>query len=264
LAGAAEFAQQSIDLAQKAVDLAASSEDKKEAILTLAVNKATLAEVLHLQGKLSEARREFVEAEEIYTKARPELYQYTTLKCLHNARGFHFCDFLLDESPANVGGVEARAAAIIIIARTTDRRPYAIGLGRLLQGQALMQRHAGGERVDLDTAEAKLIDANTILRQAGIPLYLIRVQLAMGRLQFLRGDSKQALLTLDEAMEATKAGQIPLLDIDGLLEKTRILLALGKANDAQDCLDRATRQIRSTGYRRRDALVASLLRQCLE
>jgi hypothetical protein len=65
-------------------------------------------------------------------------------------------------------------------------------------------------------------------------------------------------------MEATKAGQIPLLDIDGLLEKTRILLALGKANDAQDCLDRATRQIRSTGYRRRDALVASLLRQCLE
>lgn len=263
LSGASAAARESIDLAGKAIELAKSAAEIQRAKLTLATNLATLAEVSHQQGKMEEACREFAQAEELYiANERPEVYAHTPIKCMHRARGFHFCDFLLDAKGCAPGYAEERPAAIISIDQMVEHRSYPVGLGRLIQAHAIMMRFRNGEAADLQSAQSKLQEADTVLREAGFQPYVVRVRIAMGSIQLMQGNSSEALAQLDEALEGASRGQMRLLSIDGLLEKARVLLAMNKSADARRCVETARWEARSSGYGRRDQALAELQREC--
>jgi hypothetical protein len=263
LAGALAAAKESIDLARKALELATDPANIQQATLTLATNIATLAEVSHQQGKMQDASREFVEGEQLYVAHEdPKIYEHTPTRHLHRARGFHFCDFLLDANLGDTAEAEDRAAAIILIDQLVEHRGYPVGLGRLIQAHAIMMRFRNREAADLQSADSRLEEADTVLRAAGIQAYVVRVRFAMGSLQLLMGNLTQALTAIEEGLEATVRGQMRLLNIDGLLEKVRVLLALGKQADARRSLETADNEARSTGYHRRDKLIRELQRAC--
>jgi tetratricopeptide (TPR) repeat protein len=252
LANANSAAKESIELAGKAVDLASSDQEKDKATKTLAVNVATLAEVEHQQGLLDSAERGFREADRLYASV-------AGVSCISGARGFHFCDLLLDLNRTEE--VDARAPATLEIDRAAGRG-HGVGLARLAQAQSLMAQFRHGSIADLTSAGAAVREAYDSLTQFGFQPYVIRARLAVGSWQLLSGRFDQALSRIDEALEAADRGQMRLLYIDGLLEKVRTLLALNKIDDARQCIEAAASQTGVRGYHRRDAAVAGLLAQC--
>lgn len=261
---AADAATQSIELAEKAIELSVSADSKQKAKLTLATNIATLAEVLHQQGSIALAKLRFEQAEELYlANERPEVYANIPKAFLHRARGFHFCDLLLDLSPAALHDAEDRAAALIAIDRLVEHRKYPAGLGRLIEAHGIMIRHRNGASVDLQSAHFKLLEADTLLREAGFQPFVVRARLAMGMLQLCMGNPSHSIAELDEALEATTRGPMLLLRVDGLLEKARALLAMNLVDAARECVTAAKRDVHSTGYHRRDADLDQLWRRCM-
>ena len=252
LARASAAAQESIDLARKAIELAADADEKLKATKTLAINIATLAEVVHQQGQLEPAEQGFREADRRYTSE-------AGVKCIHGARGFHFCDLLLDLGKTEE--IDWRAPAAMEIDRA-EKRWYAVGLALMVQAQSQMMRFSNRQVTDLAPAAAKLHEAYDFLRDAGFQAYLVRFRLAMASLNCLSGHHDQALSEIDEALDAADRGQMRLLFIDGQLEKARALLAVNRVADARQCVETASSEAKIKGYRRRDGAATALAKQC--
>src|SRR5207253_315401 len=107
----------------------ADTETQKKTLVTLATNIATLAEVLHHQGKLDEAGKRYREAEELYCRIEKEK------KFLRGSRGFHHCELLLDQ---HLFSEVIERSHENEYADRESQNYYGIGLALIARGKAIL------------------------------------------------------------------------------------------------------------------------------
>jgi len=228
------------------------------------------AVALHQAGKIEDAEKLFIEAENLLKKRQPE-YPY-----LYSVGGFYFCDFLL--SMGNYQEVLERAQAAIKIAERNNRLldiavdKLSIGKGHMLLGSFAESENYLNQAVD------GLREAGT---QHNLPWGLLaRATLARHQKDFLK-----SWTDLDEAWEIAEYGQMRLHLIDYHLEACRLIreqlsafsdqpsaknykiiedgeeLGLTKAEMQARFLEHfkeAQRLVKETGYHRRDGELEEL------
>lgn len=245
-------AEESVDLARRALESETQPEEPEKVQRTLSTNVASVADVLHQMGRLQEAEEQFRRAEEIYLPVRPEVHY------LHALRGYHFCDLLL--TVGKLDDVEKRAAAGIEVDRR-DGRLYGVGLGHLAQARRALIVAQGTADGDLGSALMLTSLACEELRQAGHQELIVRSRLVAGEVHRVSGDLDAARADLTEALESAERGQMRLLEIDAHLQLVQLEDTVGDRKSARMFWERASRAIRECGYHRRDTALRSVVAQ---
>ncbi len=236
---------QALDFAQQSVNLAERSGDAFERMS----KRTRLADALHHAGRLPEAEAAFREAEEIQKESQRE---YPLLYAL---QGFLYCDLLLDQGKYRE--VQNRAGQTLEWAKQylglLDIALDHLSLGRahLLQAQ---QEGLG----DSTQAAAYLERAVGGLRQAGSQEFIVRGLLARAELRRVTGALERAQADLEEALSIATRGGMRLHEADCHLEFARLHLACGEKEQARQSLAKAKAMIEEMGYHRRDGEVAEL------
>jgi len=248
LAQALEYAQQSVDLADR-------SGDARECT----IRRTVLADALHQAGRLPEAEAAFSEAEEMQKVRQPE-YPF-----LYSLAGFRYCDLLLDQGKyrevldRTVQTIDWESGRLLDIA--LDH--LSLGRAHLLQAQRTsiltLPRETGEGRGGGYTQAATHLDqAVDGLRQAGDQEFVARGLLARAELRRATGDVAGAQRDLDEALSIATRGGIRLYEADCHLAYARLYLACGDQEKARQSLAIAKEMIEDMGYHRRDGEVAEL------
>jgi tetratricopeptide (TPR) repeat protein len=246
LAQALDFAQQSVDLA-----------DRSEDALYQRSYRTTLADALHQAGRLSEAEATFREAEEMQKASQPQF------PILYSLWGFRYCDLLLGQE--EVREVQNRANQTLEWAKQYALDLLTIALDHLSLGRAhLLQAQREGTdpstslRTSFTQAATHLERAVDGLRQAGQQQYLPLGLLARAELRRVTGDVVRAQRDLEEALSIATRGGMRLHEADCHLEYARLHLACGEEEKARQSLAKAKEMIEEMGYHRRDGEVAEL------
>jgi tetratricopeptide (TPR) repeat protein len=240
LGEALTFAQQSVELADKSGD----------AGMRMGM-RTTLADVLHQRGRPAEAVALFEEAERLQ-KERPPVYPQ-----LHSLQGFRYCDMLLEQGQE--AEVLARAAQTLEWARAHFGL-LANALDHLSLGRAHLRPAQRGAEADLPQAATHLDQAVDGLRRASAQEFIPRGLLARAELRLLTGDHPRARADLDEALSIATRSGMRLHQTDAHLGYARLHLALPAPDptQARAHLAEARALIETTGYHRRDLLLAQL------
>lgn len=215
--------------------------------------RTTLADALHLSGRLKEAERLFREAEEMQKKRQPEF------PFLYSLQGFRFCDLLLERG--NYREVMERAEKTIEIA-ARNKWLLDIALDHLSLGRAWMMRAQNAdESEESDAAKAWerakgfLDRAVTGLREAGQLQYLAPGLLVRAAYYRLRTNFPNAWADLAEAREIAESGSMGLFMCDYHLEAGRLCREEGKEKEAREHIETAERMSKEMGYHRRDRAI---------
>jgi len=238
LARALEYAEQSVDLADRSSD----------AFQRMA-RRTNLADALHQAGPLSEAEAAFQEAEEMQKERQPRY------PLMYSLPGFRYCDLLLGQG--KYLDVLSRAEQTIEIA-IENRWLLDIGLDHLSLGRAHLLQALQEGTDDFTRAAEHLNQALDGLRQAGQQQYLPNGLLARAELYRVQGAVNKAQRDLDEAMTIAERGEMGLHQADCHLEYSRLYLAMEKKEDAREHLATAKEMIGKMGYHRRDCEVEEL------
>ena len=236
IAQAREYADQSVDLADK-------SGDAFERMAT----RTTLADALHQAGNQSKAESLFHEAEEMQKECQLKY------PLLYSVRGFRYCDLLL--SQGEYQGVLNRAEQTI---EWEFGRLLDIALDHLSIGRAHLFKALQEGSQDFIQAAEHLNQAVDRLQQAGQQQEIPRGLLARAELYMAQGEFDKAQHDLDEAMTIAKRGGMGLHQADCHLGYARLYLAMGKKEDARRCLDIAREMVDEMGYHRRDREIEEL------
>jgi tetratricopeptide (TPR) repeat protein len=246
LAQVLDFAQQSIDLADR------SGDD-----FTRMANRTILADALHQTGRLEEATPAFREAEEMQKERQPQF------PLLYSVQGFRYCDLLLSQGKCRE--VQNRVSQTLEWAEQhgflLDIALDHLSLGRahLLQAQQEGSRDPStGLRTSFAQAVAHLNQAVDGLRQAGYQEFIVRGLLARAELRRAMGALDRAWADLEEALSIATRGGMRLHEADCHLEYARLHLACGEKERARQSLAQAKDMIQDMGYHRRDGEVAEL------
>lgn len=191
-----------------------------------------LANALHQCGATLEADRLFEQAERFFSQVQPGQ------PVLYSLEGYQYCDLLL--SQGENAAVLRRAAQTIALA---DRihRPLDIGLDHLSLGRAY----------PADSAESAshINDAVEYLRRSGhldfLPLGLLA-----------RGTQRD----LDEVFKIASRSAMRLHLTDYHLAQARLYIRENRLDDARPHIEKAAKLVEETGYHRRDAELAELLK----
>ena len=239
LAQALEYAEQSVDLADRSGD----------AFLRIS-KRTTLADALHQAGRLPEAEAAFQEAEKMQKEWQPEY------PLLYSLQGFRYCDLLLGQGKYQ--DVQSRADKFFEWRVPSDPL-IDIGLDHLSLGRAHLLQALQEGTDDFTRAAEHLNQALDGLRQAGQQQYLPNGLLARAELYRVQGAVDKAQRDLDEAMTIAERGEMELHQADCHLEYARLYLAMGeKEEDARRNLDTAKEMIGEMGYHRRDTDVREI------
>jgi tetratricopeptide (TPR) repeat protein len=252
LAGALEYARQSVGLADRSGDA-----------FQCMTNQVVLADALHQAGCLAESETAFREAEVMQKEDQPE-YSF-----LYSLRGFRYRELLLGQGKAQE--VQSRASQTIEIARQNnwllDIALDHLSLGRAYLLQALQEGTAyateftlteEGLRTGFSQATAHLERAVDGLRAAGTQDHLPRGLLARAELRRVMGDLPGAQKDLEEALSIATRGGMQLYQADCHLEYARLYLAQGEREKARESLATAQGMVAEMGYHRRDPEVEEL------
>jgi tetratricopeptide (TPR) repeat protein len=229
--------------ARRSVELA----DRSDSAFHRVVNRTTLADALHQSGELALAAQLFAGAEMMQREIAPGY------PLLYSARGYHYCDLLLDQGqPAEV---LRRVNETIGISKRNDLL-LDVALDRLLLGRGYPPASSG--------ATNYLEKAVKGLRIAGVLDFVPLGRLARAANFRHLGDFVHAQGDLDEVRDLASRCGMRLHLTDYHLEQARLYLAQ-PATDTQTPADRARPHvdaaatlIAETGYHRRDAELADL------
>jgi tetratricopeptide (TPR) repeat protein len=241
LAQALDFAQHSIDLAERSGNL-----------FRRIVTRTQLANALQQAGRRLEAKAVFRAAEAMQKEDQPEP------PFLYSLRGYVYCDLLLGQGKYQE--VQSRASQMLEWAKQIaggvsllDIALIHLSLGRAHLLQA--QRKGTG---DCAQAVAHLERAVDGLRQAGQQDHLSRGLLARAGLRRTTGSLDRARADLEEALSIATRGGMRLHEADCHLEYAWLHLVCGEQEKARESLARAKGMVEEMGYRRRDGEVAEL------
>ena len=243
LAQALEYAEQSVDLADRSGDAFERMSDR-----------TTLADALHQAGRLSEAEPAFQEGEEMQKEDQPEH------PLLYSLRGFMYCDLLLGQGKYR--DVLSRAEQTIEIA-IKNKWLLNIALDHLSLGKAHLLQAMQEGTDDFTSSTEHLNHAVDGLRQAGQQDHLPRGLLARAELYRVQGSFEKAQRDLDEAMTIAESGEMGLHQADCHLEYARLSLAMGDQEKAREHLATAREMIGRMGYHRWDKEVKEIEEQLL-
>ncbi len=222
-----------VESATKGIELADKSEEPARRV----TNRATLANVLHQNGKISQASELFGEAREIDDNL------------LDRNRSFQYCEFLLTL------GSDNQVKQIIdntIQKALNARRPLNIGLNYLIAARlSLMTEHWQEQYLD-SKVRPNVESAIEYLRRARTQDHLPFALLTRAQLHRLSGDFQKAHHDLNEAMTIATRGGMRLHEADCHLEYARLFLTEGKKDQAREHLTKADTMIDDMGYHRRD------------
>lgn len=238
-------------LARQAVELADCCRDAFQRLS----KRSALADALHQGGQMEEARRLFVEAEEIQRQDDPEE------PYLYSLQGYQYCELLLDQGATDE--VLQRAAKALDVARR-NKWLRSMGLGHLSLGRAHAIRLAAGQQTSEGPARDHLNQAVSRLREASDQLYLplgLRHRAAWFR---QTRDYAPAARDLDEGLLLATRGHMRLHECDLHLERARLFLVQNKLREAREELRLAREIVEQTGYERRRAEVERLTRELAE
>ena len=238
LARALEYAEQSVDLADRSGDAFERMGDR-----------TTLADALHQAGRLSEAETTFKEAEEMQKEWQPEY------PLLYSLSGFQYCDLLLGQGKYQE--VQSRAEQTLEWV-TAQQWLLDIALDHLSLGRAYLLQVQQEGTDDFTLAAEHLNQAVDGLRQAGLQYLIPCGLLARAELYRLQGAVEKGQHDLDEAMTIAERGEMGLHQADCHLEYTRLYLAMGDKDKAREELATAREMIGKMGYHRRDTDVREI------
>ena len=246
-------AEESIEFAMKAQASATNDGDANEAGTTLALNIATLAEVLHQAGDLEGSLRQFEKAEPILVSFNPKMPQ------LIRARGYHYCDLLLQLE--RIEEVERRAEVSFQYDNDAGKKGYGKGLAKLLMARCgLVRRSQTGANTLPQTLKIAQ-EATQYLRQAGHQPYVVLSKFVLASVYRELSDFDEASRLLVEATEVAAQCAMRLLLADAMMEEVRLLHARGEARLAREKLSQVTHLVQSRQYRRRFDELALLKQQ---
>jgi tetratricopeptide (TPR) repeat protein len=210
-------------------------------------NRATLADVMHQAGRMTEAVVEFRAAEALRQQWSPEF------PLLFSVEGFQYCDLLLGQGHHQE--VKERAARTI---EWEDGRLLDIALDNLSLGRASLWLASGaGDYTEAADFLKRAVDG---LRQAGMLEYLPRGLLARAEWRRLTGAYAQAQSDLAEARRIAERGEMGLHLCDCHLEWARLGLAQGDPTLAREHWATAKAMVERMGYHRRDREVEEIAR----
>lgn len=200
---AQKYGAQSVTFADRSGD-----DDRKEA------SRCNIADANHQAGKISEAEKLFMEAENMQKKRQPK-YPY-----LYSLRGFQFCDLLL--SMGKVQQALERARTTVEYENEGWYSLLDIALDKLTIGKALMLQAIDNNSTDPSASlRAGLNQAVNDLRESGNQDDLPRGLLARAALYNHQKDFLKSWTDLDEAREIAAYGQMKLHLADYHLEACR-------------------------------------------
>lgn len=239
--------QQAVDVARESVVYAELSMDWRWKMLY----RTILANALHQAGDREEAKKRFLEAENIQIQRQQE-YAY-----LYSVQGFYFCDLLLEQGKYQEAMERAKIALEIA---KQSRRLLSIGLDTLILGLACAMQVREQGTSDFTWAAAYLNQAVNRLREAGYHEYLIYGFLARAECYRLQEKYAEAWSDLKDAFEIAERDEMKLHLTDYHLEAARLCQAEGNANEAEEHLQTAAQLIEEMGYHRRDGEIEKLRR----
>jgi tetratricopeptide (TPR) repeat protein len=236
---------QAFDLTRQAVGFAERSGDSFQIIK----QKTKLANILHKQGRLSEAEGAFREAENLQAKREP----HTPL--LDSIWGFRYCDLLL--TLRKYEEVQNRARQTLAWVRPHGVL-LAIAHDCLSLGRAYLLQARTEAGVGLAEAADYLNQAVNGLRQAGIVPFIPSGLLARAEFYRIKGEFGRARVDVDRAMLIATRGGMGLRRADCHLEYARLYLAQGEKEKAREHSAEAKKMIDDMGYHLRDEAVREL------
>jgi tetratricopeptide (TPR) repeat protein len=238
LAGALEYARQSVDFADHSGDA-----------FQRVVARTQLAGALNQAGCLAESEAAFREAEAMQKERQPEY------PLLYSFQGFRYCELLLGQG--KVQEVQSRAEKFFEWRLPSDSL-LDIALDHLSLGRAHLLQAWQEESRDYAQAAAHLERAVDGLRAAGQQDQLPRGLLARVELRRVMGDLPGAQKDLEEATSIATHGGMRLHQADCHLAYARLYLAWGEREKARESLATAQGMVAEMGYHRRDAEVEEL------
>jgi tetratricopeptide (TPR) repeat protein len=238
IALALEYANQSVDLADKSGDAFERMSDR-----------ATLADALHQAGSQSEAESIFREAEDMQKDRQPEY------PLLYSLQGFRYCDLLLSQGEYQEA---LNRAEKFFDWRLPSDSLLTIALDHLSIGRAHLLRTIQEGSQDFNQAKELLTQAVDRLQQAGTQHELPRGLLARAELYRVQDEFDKAQHDLNEAMTIAERGEMGLHQADCNLGYARLYLAIEDMDKAREHLVVAREMIGRMGYHRRDREVEEL------
>jgi len=187
---AIEYAQESTELSEKNNDLYL----KKSSLLYL-------ADALHQNNQLSEAKKVFSAWENIIIEKKPKhpfLYSF-------GVGGFRFCDFLIGQGQYNK--VIERASATLDWAEK-NQTPFDIGLDSLTLGRAYFLKSIKDKSNNFLKASHFLNKSVVNLREAGMIDHLPRALLARAKLFRFQNLYPKAFEDINEILEISERSQM--------------------------------------------------------
>ncbi|MCP4155063.1 MAG: hypothetical protein GY757_45485 [bacterium] len=233
-----------VDYARQGVTHADMSRDNYE----MESNRTTLADALHLSGRLDEAENLFLEAEEMQKKDRPDL------PYLHSVPGYRFCNLLLEKGA--FAEVMKRAQKFFQWRSPTDSL-LEISLDNLITGRARLklaqqkEKNNNGTGSDFTGARKFLNRAVAGLRESGRYDYLPPGLLARAEYYRYIKQYDKAEEDLNETLEIAGSGGMKLYLVDYQLEKALFEVAVGNELEAAEHFKIASQLIEETGYYKR-------------
>ena len=193
-----------------------------------------LATVLHRQGKLSDALKQFTLAEKLQAKRQPELPQ------LYSSWGAQYCSLLLDMATDAETAVLKRGQYALEIAQN-ESQLLDIGLNRLTIARAQQNRNT-----DPSEPVTRFDEAVLGIRKANKMNFLPTVLLA--RAYFLRDqqDIEAAECDMEESLNLIQTCGMKLYTVDRALLRGH--LNLDQKDSANECYKTAKELIAATGY----------------
>lgn len=263
-----------VTLAEHGVELADRTANPRKLI-----RRAQLADALHQKGRTDESAAAFAEAEAMQVSYQPDKL------VLYSARGYQYCDLLLDRAEPEDGAcldglatdteaaLRFRQACREVMKRATETLKIAerhqilldIALDHLSLGRAHLGLALTAPREDADceiALAAEHLDKSVDrLRRAGNEIFLPLGLHARAALRRSRSDFAGATADLAEALEIAERGSMRLHECDAHIERTRLDLQRGDTAAARIHLARARKLVDETGYGRREREVAYLERR---
>lgn len=209
---------------------------------------ATLARVLHQQGRVAEAADHFDNA------ARAQMEMDPAQPWIRGVPGYYHVDLLIEQERED----EALERAWRTLEWARSEGPFAVALAHLSLGRAHLraaQRGGGGK---LDEAALQLHQAVDALLRAGQQEHVPLGLLARAELHRVTGDLPRARADLDAASSIAVPGGMRLHEADARLGYARLHLAANGLDDARLHLAKARELVMATGYHRRDQDLSAL------
>lgn len=217
---------------------------------TVMITPVVIGHVLHQAGRFAEAEARFQQAEALQCLMWPaDLF-------LVGARGFQYCDLLLDQG--RYAAVQQRAEHALRWGATWGTIPMEAGLNHLALGRALLLQMRQTDSGDFTQVSAHMTQGLNHLREASRQEPFVRGLLAHAELQQATNDLDRAQTDLDEALALATRGSMGLHQADCHLAYCRLHLARDDEDKARQSLTTAQAMIDRLGYRRRSEETAAL------